>query len=128
MANKSFQLCLHKNIVATHTNLIRNIFCLVIVINFLHLFQTIRIQTPNGMKRVEIPKNSSFKDLYEIAYKTLQLVDYGFSLFTDRSCKDEVHSTFPNTIETKLKHGDLLYFKQVAGSSSVSYLHHPFHS
>lgn len=69
------------------------------------------------MKRVSIPKNSSFKDLYDIAYKTLELVDYGFSLFTDRLCKDEVRSTRSNTIETKLKHGDLLFFKQMAGSS-----------
>ena len=79
------------------------------------------------MKRVSIPMNLSFKDLYDIAYKALELVDYGFSLFTDRSCKDEVQSTRPNTIETKLKHGDLLYFKQMAGGSSVSY-YHPFHS
>lgn len=69
------------------------------------------------MKRISIPKNSTFKDLYDIAYNTLELVDYGFSLFTDRSLKDEVRSTRSYTVDSKLKHGDLLYFKQVAGSS-----------
>lgn len=69
------------------------------------------------MKRISIPKNATFKDLYDIAYRTLELVDYGFSLFTDRTFKDEVRSTRSKTIESKLKHGDLLFFKQMAGSS-----------
>lgn len=69
------------------------------------------------MKRVSVPKKASFKELYESAYKSLELIDYGFSLFTDRACKDEVRSTSSLSVESKLKHGDLIYFKQMAGSS-----------
>lgn len=82
------------------------------------MFQIIRVQTSNdGMKRVTVPKKASFKDLYEMVYKTLQLVDYGFSLFFDRSCKEELQLTRPLSIDSKLKHGDVLFFKQMAGSS-----------
>jgi hypothetical protein len=84
----------------------------------------IRIQTPDGMKRVNIPGNSTLKDLYDIAYKTLNLLDYGFSLFSDRGCSKEIRSTRSVTVSgSKLNHGDLVYYKQMAGSS-VSWINH----
>jgi hypothetical protein len=69
------------------------------------------------MKRMSITKKATVKDLYEMVYKSLELIDYGFSLFSDRSCKDELRSSRSLSIESKLKHGDVLYFKQMAGSS-----------
>jgi Nuclear pore localisation protein NPL4 len=86
-----------------------------------HFFQIIRVQTPDGMKRVSIPISSTLRDLYEKVYKSLNLVDYGFSLFSDRNCSKEIHSSRSQNLKTgNLKHGDVVYYKQMAGSS-VSY-------
>lgn len=69
------------------------------------------------MKRISLPRKASIKDLYEVVYKSLELIDYGFSLFSDRTCKNELRSTRSLTVDSKFKHGDILYFKQMAGSS-----------
>lgn len=84
-------------------------------------YKIIRVQTQDGLKRINISKNASLKDLYEIVYKSLNLLDYGFSLFTDRKFSNEVRSTRSATLnKSNLKHGDILYYKQMAGTSSVS--------
>jgi hypothetical protein len=78
----------------------------------------IRIQTPNGIKRITVPASATLKDVYEIAYTALSLVDYGFSLFKDRSCNDELRSSRSLTLKgSKLNHGDMIFYKQMAGSS-----------
>ena len=70
------------------------------------------------MKRVNLPGSASVKDLYDIAYKTLNLLDYGFSLFSDRGCSKELHSSRSVSVKSsKLNHGDVIYYKQMAGSS-----------
>lgn len=70
------------------------------------------------MKRVTIPGNATVKDLYDIAYKALNLLDYGFSLFADRGCSKELRSSRSVSLtSSKLNHGDVIYFKQMAGSS-----------
>jgi hypothetical protein len=55
-----------------------------------------------------------------MVYKTLNLIDYGFSLFTDQKCNDEVRSSRSTVAGTKFKHGDIVYYKQMAGTSSSS--------
>lgn len=73
------------------------------------------------MKRVSIPGTATLKDLYDIAYKAMNLLDYGFSLFSDRGCSKEIRSTRSVTLSSsKLSHGDLIYYKQMAGSSVSS--------
>ncbi|CAG9803890.1 unnamed protein product [Chironomus riparius] len=80
----------------------------------------IRVQTQDGLKRINVSKNASLKELYDIVYKSLNLLDYGFSLFTDRKFSNEVRSTQSSTInKTNLNHGDILYYKQMAGTSST---------
>lgn len=70
------------------------------------------------MKRISIPGSATLKDLYDIAYKAMNLLDYGFSLFSDRGCSKEIRSTRSVTLSSsKLNHGDLIYYKQMAGSS-----------
>lgn len=82
------------------------------------LFQIIRIQTPDGLKRVGISSSATLKDLYDVAYKAMNLLDYGFSLFSDRGCSKELRSTRSVTVtSSKLNHGDVIYYKQMAGSS-----------
>lgn len=74
------------------------------------------------MKRVAIPGTATLKDLYDIAYKTLNLLDYGFSLFSDRGCSKELRSSRSVSLSSsKLTHGDVIYYKQMAGSS-VSFI------
>lgn len=74
---------------------------------------------PDGStKRVNIESSASFKDLYEIARETLNVLDYGFGLFTDRGCSDELPSSRSVTLaQKKLEHGVMIYYKQLAGSS-----------
>jgi hypothetical protein len=75
------------------------------------------------MKRIAVPSTASIKELYDVAYKTLNLSDYGFSLFSDRGCAKELRSSRSDTLaSTKLNHGDVIYFKQMAGSSVSSVL------
>lgn len=70
------------------------------------------------MKRVNILAQATVKDLYDIAYKALNLLDYGFSLFSDRGCSRELRSSRSETLSgSKLKHGDVIFYKQMAGSS-----------
>lgn len=69
------------------------------------------------MKRVTLASSASLKDLYDIAYKILDLRDYGFALFTDRGFSKELRSSKSIMTNSKLKHGDVVYFKQMAGSS-----------
>lgn len=58
------------------------------------------------------------KELYEIVYKSLSLTDYGFSLFEDRNCLKEIRSTRSSSLSVEnLNHGDILYYKQMAGTS-----------
>lgn len=74
------------------------------------------------MKRVSIPRTATLKDLYDIAYKTLNLLDYGFSLFSDRVCSKELRSSRSVSVtKSNLNHGDVIYYKQMAGSSVSSW-------
>lgn len=76
------------------------------------------------MQRVTIPSTATLKDLYDAAYKTLNLLDYGFSLFSDRPCTKELRSTRSVTLSgSNLNHGEIIYFKQMAGSSVSIKLH-----
>ena len=73
------------------------------------------------MKRMSVPGSSTLKDIYDMAYKTLNLMDYGFSLFFDRGCSKELRSTRSVTLsDSKLYHGAVIFFKQMAGSSVSS--------
>lgn len=70
------------------------------------------------MQRIVVSSTATLKDMYDIAYKTLNLLDYGFALFSDRPCTKEIRSTRSVTLSgSNLKHGEIVYFKQIAGSS-----------
>lgn len=70
------------------------------------------------MKRINVEASATLKELYDVVFKTLNLIDYGFSLFADRGLSKEIRSTRSETIKSKqLKHGDVVYYKQSTGSS-----------
>jgi hypothetical protein len=73
------------------------------------------------MKRINVEGSATLKDLYDVVYKTLSLIDYGFSLFTDRGLSKEIRSTRSETVKSnKIGHGDIVYYKQNAGSTVSS--------
>ncbi|KAH8265438.1 hypothetical protein KR038_007808 [Drosophila bunnanda] len=76
----------------------------------------IRVQSAEGIKRIEISPKSNLKQLYDSVQNALK-VD-GFGLFKERSFLTELHASGSQMVGTSLKHGDLVYLKQMAGTSS----------
>nr|CAG4651810.1 EOG090X05T8 [Triops cancriformis] len=72
----------------------------------------IRIQSPDGMKRVEVTQNDSAQSLFEKAYNAFDLTSYDFGLFKQRNKKEPLMSTRSKTVsQYGLKHGDLIYLE-----------------
>ncbi|XP_055377941.1 nuclear protein localization protein 4 homolog [Condylostylus longicornis] len=81
---------------------------------------TLRIQSPDGMKRIDIPSTASLKELYEEVHRSLKLKDFDFAIFKERNFTKELISTRSQTIEGNgLQHGDIIYFKIMSGTSSA---------
>ncbi|CAO1417257.1 unnamed protein product [Diamesa tonsa] len=81
----------------------------------------IRVQTTDGIRRVSALSSNTLKDLYSLVYKALDLTDYGFSLYRERNNTGELRSNSSDTLlKSNLNHGDIVYYKQTAGSSRVS--------
>ncbi|XP_030376061.1 nuclear protein localization protein 4 homolog isoform X2 [Scaptodrosophila lebanonensis] len=76
----------------------------------------VRVQSPEGIKRIEISPKSNLKQLYETVQNALK-VD-GFGLFKERSFATELQASGSQLVGATLKHGDMIYLKQMAGSSS----------
>ncbi|EDV92839.1 nuclear protein localization protein 4 homolog isoform X1 [Drosophila grimshawi] len=76
----------------------------------------IRVQSAEGIKRVEISPKSNLKQLYDVVQNALK-VD-GFGLFMERNFATELQASGSQLVSTILKHGDMLYLKQMAGTST----------
>ncbi|EDW84969.1 uncharacterized protein Dwil_GK14396, isoform A [Drosophila willistoni] len=76
----------------------------------------VRVQSAEGIKRIEISPKSNLKQLYDSVQTTLR-VD-GFGLFKDRTFLTELHANGSQLVGTTLKHGDMIYLKQMAGTST----------
>ncbi|KAI9580713.1 hypothetical protein GQX74_013214 [Glossina fuscipes] len=76
----------------------------------------VRIQSPEGIKRIEISPKSSFKQLYECVQRVLKID--GFGLFKERNFSNELYANSSQQIGSALKHGDLIYLKQIASGSA----------
>ncbi|XP_030562115.1 nuclear protein localization protein 4 homolog isoform X2 [Drosophila novamexicana] len=76
----------------------------------------IRVQSAEGIKRIEISPKSNLKQLYDSVQNALK-VD-GFGLFMERSFATELQANGSQLVGSMLKHGDMLYLKQIAGTSS----------
>lgn len=73
-------------------------------------FQIIRIQSPDGTKRVEVKPTESTKSLYEKAHEAFGLSTFHFSLYAGRGRSNEVVSSPRKTLKgSKLNHGDMIY-------------------
>nr|XP_016932877.2 nuclear protein localization protein 4 homolog isoform X1 [Drosophila suzukii] len=76
----------------------------------------IRVQSAEGIKRIEISPKSNLKHLYDSVQNALK-VD-GFGLFKERNFLTELQASGTQLVGTSLKHGDMVYLKQMAGTSS----------
>lgn len=77
------------------------------------------------MTRIQLSSDTTIRSLYETVYKTLNLSDYGFSLFSNRDkgvYSNELRQSSKTLASSNLKNGNLVYFKQMAGSSVSSTL------
>lgn len=74
--------------------------------------QLVRVQSPQGMKRVELLPTASIQELYEAIHDAFQLDNYSFSVYEERSHKKEITSSKTKTIDDhNIKHGDLVYMR-----------------
>uniref|UniRef100_U5EVM2 Nuclear protein localization protein 4 homolog n=1 Tax=Corethrella appendiculata TaxID=1370023 RepID=U5EVM2_9DIPT len=81
----------------------------------------LRVQSADGTQRVNIRDSSSLRELYELVQKQFSLNDFGFALYKERNYKNELVSSRSQTIKgCSLKHGDMIYMKQLSEPSTSS--------
>lgn len=81
--------------------------------------QLLRVQSPEGTKRIEILPSATVRDLYEHIHNAFELNGYGFAVYRERNYTKELASSRSQTIDDhNLKHGDMIYLKNVLASSS----------
>lgn len=77
------------------------------------------MQSPEGTKRIEILPSATVRDLYEQIHNAFSLDGSGFAVYRERNYTKELASIRSQTIEDQnLKHGDMIYLKNVLPSSS----------
>lgn len=81
----------------------------------------LRVQSPEGTKRIEIEPTATIRDLYESIHDAFQLEAYNFAVYGERNFKNELASSRSQTVDDyNLKHGDMIFMKNLAsGASSV---------
>ncbi|KAK9703054.1 NPL4 family [Popillia japonica] len=78
----------------------------------------LRVQSPEGTKRIEISASSSTCQLFEQVYSAFELNSYDFGLFRERNQKNEIVSSKSKTLRgLGIKHGDMLYLQSVNGAN-----------
>ncbi|XP_077294735.1 nuclear protein localization 4 isoform X2 [Arctopsyche grandis] len=77
----------------------------------------LRIQSPEGTKRVDVEPTASTFNLFEKVFEAFNLNSFGFALYKNRNQNEEIVSTKSKRIsDYRLKHGDILYFKPINGT------------
>lgn len=84
--------------------------------------QILRVQSPEGTKRIEILPTATIRELYDSIHDAFQLDAYNFAIYCERNYKNELASSRSQKInDYNLKHGDMIFIKNLSpGSSSVS--------
>ncbi|KAK3878570.1 hypothetical protein Pcinc_016783 [Petrolisthes cinctipes] len=81
----------------------------------------IRVQSPDGTKRVEAKPTESTKSLYEKVHEAFGLTTSHFSLFSGRDRKNELVSSPRKTLKgCKLNHGDMLFLHMLDDGGGCS--------
>lgn len=108
--------------------LLRQCICNSIILTFTICFcfffsaQLLRVQSPEGTKRIELLPSATIRELYEAIHDAFELDSYNFGVYGERNYKNELGSSRSQTVDDyKLKHGDMIYMKPLSvGSSTVS--------
>lgn len=100
-------------------------FVIIVCINrvfFFYFAQLLRVQSPEGTKRIELVPSATIRELYESIHDAFQLDGYDFAVYGERNYKNELASSRSQTIDDyKLKHGDMIFMKPLSvGTSSVN--------
>ncbi|XP_011151606.1 nuclear protein localization protein 4 homolog isoform X2 [Harpegnathos saltator] len=78
---------------------------------------TLRVQSSEGTKRIEVQASDTLTRLYEKVYEAFNLSSFGFNLCKQRNHKDPLISTKSKTVSgIGLCHGDMLYLVPVNGT------------
>lgn len=77
----------------------------------------LRIQSPDGTRRVELNGNDKVSSLFEKVHETFELSSSVFALYKDRNHKEEiVRSKSKHVNDYRLQHGDMLYLAPLNGT------------
>ncbi|KAK4874625.1 hypothetical protein RN001_013985 [Aquatica leii] len=77
----------------------------------------LRIQSPEGTKRIELNATDTTCQLFERVHSTFDLNSFAFALFKQKNQKDEISSSKSRTISSAgLSHGDMLYLMPINGA------------
>lgn len=80
----------------------------------------LRVQSPEGTKRIEVLPTATLRELYESVHDAFQLDGYNFSVYGERGYKNELP---PNSAQTvaglQLNHGDMIFMKTSAAGPST---------
>ena len=71
---------------------------------------TLRVQSSEGTKRIDVNPSDTISQLFEEVFSAFELNSFGFGLYRQRNHKDEIISTRSRTVSgIGLSHGDMLY-------------------
>ncbi|KZC07238.1 Nuclear protein localization protein 4 like protein, partial [Dufourea novaeangliae] len=78
---------------------------------------TLRVQSSEGTKRVDVEPSDTVSRLFEKVFDTFELNSFGFGLYRQRNHKDEIISSPSRTVSgVGLSHGDMLYLAPLNGT------------
>ncbi|XP_059611654.1 nuclear protein localization protein 4 homolog isoform X2 [Phlebotomus argentipes] len=81
----------------------------------------LRVQCPEGTKRVEISPEATVRRLYETVFTVFELNNYDFVLFKERGFKQELTSSRSQKLtDCQLKHGDMIFMKLLSDNLASS--------
>ncbi|CAG2055216.1 unnamed protein product, partial [Timema podura] len=79
--------------------------------------QTVRVQSPEGTRRVDVELADSILQLFEKVHDTFGLTDYGFALYRERGNKNELISSRSHSVRScGVHHGDTIYLTPLNGA------------
>nr|CAD7569488.1 unnamed protein product [Timema californicum] len=78
---------------------------------------TVRVQSPEGTRRVDVELSDSILQLFEKVHDTFGLTDYGFALYRERGNKNELISSRSHSVRScGVHHGDTIYLTPLNGA------------
>nr|CAD7588973.1 unnamed protein product [Timema genevievae] len=82
-----------------------------------HQVETVRVQSPEGTRRVDVELADSILQLFEKVHDTFGLTDYGFALYRERGNKNELISSRSHSVRScGVHHGDTIYLTPLNGA------------